>query len=95
MTTESFIDVMGRIPDAALRERVRAFRETATFEQNEEGIGQLRRGMAKLLHPDIAKCEVAALALSLFNAKLDRFAHNLAKGYHLDTSTNRWVKSAS
>lgn len=93
-TFPSFAAAMDAIPDSGLRAEVNALRDSP-FEQTAGGLAKLRRDMAKLLHPDVSRCETAATALALFNAKLDNFASIVAKGYALDAKTNTWRKSAA
>lgn len=88
---QSFTAVMEQIPDPVLREKVRILRQSPLV-QTPKALAKLRRDVAKLLHPDTAKCPIASLALSLFNAKLDSFMNNVAKGYVLDVPSNTWVR---
>ena len=89
MAFRSFTDAMDAIPDPGLRARTQALR-TFSFSETPEGFSSARRAAARVLHPDVARCPVAAEALALFNAKLDNFASIVAKGYTLDVATNTW-----
>lgn len=92
MAHANFVDAMEAIPDPGLRARAMALRKT-TFAETPEGFSFARRAAARILHPDVARCAVAAEALALFNAKLDNFASIVAKGHTLDVATNTWKRA--